>query len=39
MIYTNVAFTDEFMDLIEGMLTASPKNRMSLSEVYNHPWT
>ncbi|CAD8211732.1 unnamed protein product [Paramecium pentaurelia] len=39
MIYPNVAFTDEFMDLIEGMLTASPKNRMSLSEVYNHPWT
>ncbi|CAK67851.1 unnamed protein product (macronuclear) [Paramecium tetraurelia] len=35
----NVAFTDDFKDLIQGMLTDSPKNRLSLSEVYNHPWT
>ncbi|CAD8128161.1 unnamed protein product [Paramecium sonneborni] len=37
--YPKVVVNDLFKDLISGMLTETPNNRMSLSEVYNHSWT
>ncbi|CAD8127448.1 unnamed protein product [Paramecium sonneborni] len=37
--FQDVIITNHFKDLIQGMLTETPNNRMSLSEVYKHPWT